>query len=77
MNEQLIASITKLVVEKLSKEKEEQPPIIDLWKSGSSPNQPLLEAGPSAGQLIPLQPLQVKSKPGNTVPESNGQAADK
>ena len=77
MNEQLIASITKMVVEKLSKEKEEQPPIIDLWKSGSSPNQPLMEAGPSAGQLIPLQPLQAQPQHGKTVPESNRQATDK
>ncbi len=77
MNEQLIASITKMVVEKLSQEKEEQPPTIDLWKSGPPPNQPLAEADPPEGRLIPLKPLQAQPGSGKSVLKSSGQEPDK
>lgn len=60
MKEELVASITKLVVEKLSQEQQPQEPEVNLWSKGPKDLPPVELKEQSAGQIEwkPLQPKQ-------------------
>lgn len=62
MNEELIASITKLVVEKLSVEKTKPSPMIDLWQQGPSSRHSEEQAVQQPKELVQLKQLEAPLK---------------